>query len=415
MPGSHPELIPWFYVAYVVLSMGVARLPVGRFRDVAFALANLGSACMIHFYLRDPRTWLVFCVYVAVVGGFYVLARWFAGSEGSRPFIAFAAPIAMLALVRWFPIQLLAGHSAALAKKLARDPEFSVAPYFVGLSYLAFRCSRMVIEVRNGAVAMPNIFRYLGFAFFVPVIAVGPIHTLGQHGRGLDGTADQPPLWRCFGRAAVGLAKFLFLAALVNQLAYAQLLLDGSKHTWPELIVAAISYYIFLYLNFSGACDLAIGLAGLAGIEVPENFDAPLTARNVRDFWNRWHITLSEYMRDMVFAPLSKRLVAVLGPSRAHHALALTIMVVFILIGVWHGIGWNYAAFGLVHAIGVVANHYYTLFLKRRLTREAWIAYNANPWIRRAATGATFMYVAASLFLFANTPKEMREILHVLR
>ena len=101
-----------------------------------------------------------------------------------------------------------------------------------------------------------------------------------------------------------------------------------------------VFYYLYLYCNFSGYCDMAIGAAGLIGIPVAENFNNPFAARNVKDFWNRWHITLSSYMRDVVFAPLSKNLVRAMGPAYANHAIALTITVVFLLVGVWHGVGW---------------------------------------------------------------------------
>ena len=87
----------------------------------------------------------------------------------------------------------------------------------------------------------------------------------------------------------------------------------------------------------------------------------------------------------------------------------------FLLVGIWHGVGWNYAAFGGVHALGVVANHYYTIALKRWLGRDAFKAYNANRWIHSGAVVLTFCYVAASLFFFANTFPDMKVIFESLR
>jgi D-alanyl-lipoteichoic acid acyltransferase DltB (MBOAT superfamily) len=151
------------------------------------------------------------------------------------------------------------------------------------------------------------------------------------------------------------------------------------------------------------------------GIPVPENFNNPFAARNVKDFWNRWHITLSVWMRDVVFSPLSKFFVGKFGIKLADHAIALTIIIVFLLVGIWHGAGWHFAAFGAMHALGVVANHYYTIVLKKRLGREGFKANNSNPWIHAAAVALTFCYCAASLFLFANTFPEMKEIFAALR
>jgi membrane protein involved in D-alanine export len=223
------------------------------------------------------------------------------------------------------------------------------------------------------------------------------------------------PMGRCALRILVGFVKFEFLGVLCNQLTYSALLMDDHPHHWIDLPVAILFFYLYLYCNFSGFCDMAIGTAGLIGIPVPENFDNPFAARNVKDFWNRWHITLSQYMRDVVFGPLSKFFAHALGHAYVDHAVALTIAVVFLLMGIWHGAGWNFVAYGAVHALGVVGNHYYTIALKKRLGREGFKAYNANPWIRAVAVVLTFCYCATSLFLFANTFPGMREILSLLR
>jgi len=153
----------------------------------------------------------------------------------------------------------------------------------------------------------------------------------------------------------------------------------------------------------------------LIGIPVIENFNDPFAARNMREFWNRWHISLSQYMRDVCFSPLSKYFARLFGPANVNHAIALTIMVVFLLIGIWHGTGWNYIVFGLLNGVGVIATHYHTIGLKKWLGREGFKAYNANPWIRAAAVAITFCYFAFTLFFFANTPGQMKEIFSVMR
>jgi D-alanyl-lipoteichoic acid acyltransferase DltB (MBOAT superfamily) len=88
---------------------------------------------------------------------------------------------------------------------------------------------------------------------------------------------------------------------------------------------------------------------------------------------------------------------------------------VFLFVGVWHGVGWNFAAYGAVHGVGVAANHYYTIGLKKWLGREGFKAYNANPWIHGAAVALTFTYCAASLILFANTFPELKEMFSAVK
>ena len=216
-------------------------------------------------------------------------------------------------------------------------------------------------------------------------------------------------------RVLVGAVKYKFLGPLADQLAYKGLLLDEHPHLWVDLPIAAVAYYLFLYCNFSGFCDIAVGTAGLMGVPVDENFNSPFSADSVKDFWNRWHITLSHYMRDVVFTPLCKALIGVFGPGQANQAIAAAIVVVFLLIGVWHGVGWNYAAFGAVHAFGVVTNHYYTIFMKRRLGAKRYAAYNRNPVVGVFAVALTFCFVAASMFFFANSRSEMGTMIQSLR
>jgi D-alanyl-lipoteichoic acid acyltransferase DltB (MBOAT superfamily) len=120
-------------------------------------------------------------------------------------------------------------------------------------------------------------------------------------------------------------------------------------------------------------------------------------------------------MRDVVFSPLSKALVRLFGPAHANHAIALAILVVFLIVGIWHGAGWRYALYGALHAVGVGANHYYTNWLKRRLGKRGYQAYHDNRLIRWSAVAATFLYVTASLFVFANNFDDMQQIFQSLQ
>ncbi len=385
-------------------------------RSVLFAATQLAATYWSFFRVGNAGYYGLFAVlfagYVAIVIGQYVALRLFGARAGWQPWIAFVMPVALLAAVRYLPLlEWLSMLSPKVQSVLGRHPEFTLGAFFVGLSYLAFRTSHLVLEVRNRVVSMPSLCDYLGFAFFLPTFSVGPISPYSLHVKAFDADAKPDlPAGRALMRLLVGGVKFKYFGPLLSQLGWGPLMLDGHPHLWIDVPLAAAAYYLFLYCNFSGFCDIAIGSAGLMGVPVAENFDNPLAARNVKDFWNRWHITLSTYMRDVVFSPLSKTLVRWLGPANANHAIAITITVVFLLVGIWHGVGWNYAAFGLMHAAGVVTNHYWAIGLKAKLGRERMLAYNRSPWIHAASVCITFVFVSASLFLFANTPAQMREI-----
>jgi D-alanyl-lipoteichoic acid acyltransferase DltB (MBOAT superfamily) len=263
---------------------------------------------------------------------------------------------------------------------------------------------------------MPSIWEYLSFAFFVPTLSSGPINPYSKFiGSIRAPDRSKTPVSRSLLRIVVGLTKYLFLGSLIVQFTYAGLLRDGHPHAVIDLIIAVPAYTIYLYCNFSGFCDMAIGVSGLLGIEVAENFDRPFMARNFQEFWTRWHITLSTWIRDLVFTPLSKSLIRRFGPKSANHMIAASILVSFLIVGIWHGKGMNFLMFGALQGIGLVTVHYYTAWLKRRLGRDGFAAYRKNKFIRAVATVMTFTYFSFTLFFFANTWEQMHMIRDVLR
>jgi D-alanyl-lipoteichoic acid acyltransferase DltB (MBOAT superfamily) len=408
------------FVLFVALMLAAGRLLALKQRPVALALLNLaalyplcvlaGSAGVrlheVPHYLAAIA--LVYVFYVLIVLIQYWLLRSLGTGPGDSPWVPILFPIVALIAIKLTPahwVPLLRDSSAAAGQRL---PGF-----LLGISYMAFRLSSLALEVRARAVRCPGLSEYLGFAFFVPTLAVGPINSYSNY----SGNPQRRPIEasRALLRMLVGFTKYIFVANLFNQLSYAGLIFDGHPHLVIDLLVAMIATYLFLYLNFSGYTDMVIGAAGLLGVPVTENFNNPFAARNVRDFWNRWHITLSVFVRDLVFTPLSKSLIRLFGPSSASHAVALAIVPVFIIIGLWHGLAWNFFVFGVLHALGVVVNHYYTNALKRRLGSKGIARYNANPLIRAVAVCITFAYVAITILFFSNSIADLRSLATVIR
>jgi D-alanyl-lipoteichoic acid acyltransferase DltB (MBOAT superfamily) len=391
---------------YLVIGRAIVLHVPDRARDPLFATLNVAGVYALFFPFGHLVPLAVFLCYVCLaVLQFGVLRL------GGASIAAFLTPVAVLVAIKALIATL--PESAMLP---GDRPILPMLVAIVGFSYFAFRTSYLALEVRNGRAAPPTLSQYLGFAFFVPTMAAGPINRYGSFRASISSRGAQPaiPLQTAAMRLFVGLVKYRFVAGVLDQLTYAGLMLDGHPHHWMDLVIASVAYYLFLYFNFSGFCDMAIGAAGIMGIAVEENFDNPFAARNVRDFWNRWHITLSVYMRDVVFTPTSKYLTGLLGIRAANHAAAVAIALVFVLIGVWHGLAWNYIAFGVMHAVGVVVTHYWTIALKR-MGRERFQAYNASRVIHAAAVAITFVFATASFFLFANSFADIAEILAAAR
>jgi len=382
--------------------------------NIALALSLAGVAASKGVRLKEVRTFLPigagFCLlYLGLVGLQYLNLVVGRRRSGAWAWIGVAYPLVLLALLKYVP-----SHWNPLQHLLGRFPDKVVPEFFLGLSYMAFRLSHMVYEVRNGIAAWPSIWEFLSFAFFVPTFSIGPINPFSRFQKslaeGMPGGVAGPALLRI----AVGAAKYLLVANLFNQLSWHGLLFDGHPHKLIDMVVASLAYCVFLYGNFSGYCDMAIGVSALLGISVMENFNDPFLARNIQEFWNRWHITLSTYMRDMMFTPLSKSLVRRFGPKMANHCIALSIFAVFVVVGVWHGAGWNFFLFGVWNGIGLVACHYYSAFLKRRLSKQAWAAYHSNRWIHAVGVVVTFVYFSAGLALVANNLPQLGTIFQMV-
>ena len=423
-------LANWLLILPLILTVLLFPVPAlvclrvlpASLRWPAFALLNvLGAAGLILLATLKgvrfqqlpyfiPVVLAFTAAYVAFVLVHYILLLRSTESGRIRPWMAFCLPVALLVLIKYLPPKLNPFQSV-----LAPFGHKQLGEFFLGLSYMAFRLSHMTQEVRNGVVPRPDIWRHLSFAFFVPTFSIGPISHYSTFQRSFDDPdVERPPFMRALLRVLVGLAKYLFLSSLLNHFTYAGLLLDGHPHPVSDLGVAAIAFTFYLYLNFSGFCDIVIGVAGLIGIDVQENFDSPFVARDLQEFWTRWHITLSQYMRDMMFTPLSKWLARLLRPLQPLHAIALSILAVFVVLGIWHGVGWNFVVFGFLQGLGLVVCHYYTYFLKKRLGKKGYIAYLQKPFFHLAGVILTILYMSFTLFFLANSWANVGRIAKVL-
>lgn len=270
-----------------------------------------------------------------------------------------------------------------------------------GISYLSFRLSYMAVEVRDKVLPRPSLGEYIAFAFFPLLLAVGPITSATTFLATLHAPSRAiTPLSRSCLRVVAGLVKFNIFAMLLFTLTPQVLLFDGYRHGRLDLVIGGIAYYGYLFCNFSGYTDIVIGLSGILGIAIDENFDRPYFARNLQDFWRRWHITLARYFRDVVYYPLLKILAKRLGRSHYDTATLVAILVTFVLTGLWHGISRSFFFYGLLHAVGLMAHYVYSSQLRMRLGPRM-AAYNENVYIRVVATLLTFSYVCMTFLYFA--------------
>jgi alginate O-acetyltransferase complex protein AlgI len=215
----------------------------------------------------------------------------------------------------------------------------------IGISFFTFESMSYVIDVYRGDIQPhKNYLEYLCFVAFFPHLVAGPI----VRPRDLLPQLSSPARWNT-DEASEGL--FLIASGLLKKIAIADYLalnlvdrvFDAPfQHSSLECYVAVLGYAVQIYCDFSGYTDIAIGSALLLGIRLPLNFNAPYKAPNVADFWRRWHISLSTWLRDYLYIPLG-------GNRKGNRRTYVNLMLTMLLGGLWHGANWTFVAWGGLH------------------------------------------------------------------
>ncbi|MCI0670464.1 MAG: MBOAT family protein [Myxococcaceae bacterium] len=217
----------------------------------------------------------------------------------------------------------------------------------VGLSFVAFQAISYVVDVYRGQVDGTHSYpKQLLHVLFFPHLVAGPIVRANDLLERFDRT---PQLSRDEGgrglfRIALGVGKKLLVADVLSVGLVDRVFTDPSAFTSAECALAVVAYTLQLYFDFSAYSDIAIGAAALFGFPFPENFHKPYHARNLFEFWNRWHVSLSTWLRDYLYIPL--------GGNRTTKLKVLrNLMVVMMLGGLWHGADWRFALWGTIHGV----------------------------------------------------------------
>jgi alginate O-acetyltransferase complex protein AlgI len=298
-------------------------------------------------------------------------------------------------------------------KKYALLPEsiFLHAPYFtVGLSYILFRVLHLLIETGDSREKRDvGLVAYLLYTLNFTTLISGPIQRYDEFAQ--DQFASEPI---ALGPRAIGLQlerivrgffKVNVLALLFDMMrvdALAQMTqplpLESRLFAAFKLVVA---YPFFLYSNFSGYIDIVIALARLMRVRLPENFDRPFSASSFLDFWNRWHITLSTWLKTYVYNPLMLVLLRRFPAAALQPFIGVfSFFITFFLVGIWHGRTSEFIIFGVLQGGGISINKLWQLGLTHGLGRRGYKALAENSLYLAFARGLTFSWFAFTLFWF---------------
>ena len=228
----------------------------------------------------------------------------------------------------------------------------------LAISFFTFQQIAYLVDLGRGKLTNPGFLHYCVFVSFFPQLIAGPIvrcqKIIPQLKNGMLGKLSSEAFWTGLCLFSIGLFKKACLADGIRPLAESIFTAssEGTILSIVEAWVGATAFGLQIYFDFSAYSDMALGLGLLFGLRLPLNFASPYKAVSIIDFWRRWHITLSEFLRDYLYKPLG-------GNRHGVRRGIINAMIVMALGGLWHGASWTFVAWGLMHGIFIGVNHLY--------------------------------------------------------
>jgi membrane protein involved in D-alanine export len=390
-------------LAIIVAAPIVLGLFRGTWRQAAFLALNL--------------TFLVGCV-LGVSGTASTLAFTAAGYvavQAVRRGGSWAFPVAITVIVALFICMKRYTFLEALLPSTILTSALST----VGLSFLFFKILHVLIDARSGTLGPFDSWTFANYCANFATFAMGPIQRYQDHRRQWLENIGEVSLEQQLDaviRILVGFVKAYVLAAWIKQVADV-LTVDALARSTLSLLTGIYAFNLYLYLNFAGYCDVVIGAGALFGVTLPENFDEPFLARNIGEFWQRQHRSLTQWLTDYVFTPLYKHLLETraLGLS-ALVAADISLMATMIVSGLWHGTTLAFLIFGLIHGAYLVVYRTYDAAVVGALGRRRARAWDHRWWVRAVGIAITFNAVSFSfLFFLLDVPTAFGVLRHMLR
>ena len=267
---------------------------------------------------------------------------------------------------------------------------------FLGISYITFKVMQILVEIKDNMIKEVNFIDYLSFMIFFPTLSSGPIDRSRRFIKDIEKTISKTEYLDNLGKGIEYILQGLVYKIILSQLIFDKTnIISEATYTTKNLTIYMYLYGFYLFFDFAGYSLMAVGVSKIFGIDTPMNFNKPFLAKDMKDFWNRWHMSLSHWFRDFVFS----RLVFAMFKKKIFKSSLTTAMVAYIvnmtLMGVWHGINFSYLLYGLYHGIILAITEYFqkTKFYKNNKNKK---------WFEYSSIFITFNLVMFGFFIFSE-------------
>src|SRR5436190_3787291 len=267
--------------------------------------------------------------------------------------VALVGDLGVLAYFKYYDFFISSSQNMASIVGLDLPVSLRTIILPVGISFYTFMAISYVVDTYRGDFVPTTLEKFAVYLSFFPHLVAGPIVRPGELIPQLDVPRNprRVDTSRAFYLIATGLFKKVVIANYLASHIVDAVFGAPNQHSSFEVLVGVVAYAVQIYADFSGYTDMAIGLALLLGFKFPQNFDSPYAAISVQDFWRRWHMTLSRWLRDYVYIPFG-------GNRKGEPRTYLNLMATMLLGGLWHGAAWSFVIWGGLHGCWLAIGRY---------------------------------------------------------
>lgn len=356
--------------------------------------------CNYYFYAHTGR-WGV-AVLVAVSATAYASGLLLARKKGKQKFHTVLGSVGIcvffLALFKYHDFMLDMTKDIAVILGMPDQIKSLMNSNFVsiaGISFFTFQAISYIIDVYRGQIKKPySLLEVFAYISFFPTIMSGPIMRASDFVQQVDHPiADTASMQQGFLLILSGLFKKVVLSSYLSEHIVRQVFAAPENYSSAAVAVGIYGYAVQIFCDFSGYTDLALGVGRLLGYKLPPNFNSPYLATNLKEFWNRWHISLSSWLRDYLYFSL--------GGNRNGRTY-INLMLTMLIGGLWHGGAWTFLIWGALHGLGLVIYHAFASYQRKHpnLGLQHSLAWKILAWL------ITFHFVCLLwVFFRADTPE----------
>lgn len=369
------------------LSLAAAAIPafiLGRRQIKLKYYSFVVSLVFIYFAMSTRPAALVYlglyCILQYIIVQVFAYRRRKLGKSGLAYFIAIVLSLAPLATYKIL--------------------EAGANPYkifaFLGISYLTFKSLQIIIELHDGLIEKVKTFDFFYFLLFFPALISGPIDRSRRFNEDINTVMSKEEYTELFGDGLLKICKGLFYKFVLATASFQLITILGSDDDWVSMLINMYSYGIYLFFDFAGYSLMAIGVSNLFGVKTPVNFNKPFISKDIREFWDRWHITLSYWFRDYVFSRITMRFVRNKWFKSKITTSSVGFIINMTIMGIWHGLSLHYILYGVYHGILLALTNWYqkkSKFYKKNKKKK---------WFIAVQTFVTINLVMFGFFIFSG-------------